>query len=119
MFIRESAPLCLAFDSRWGRVYRGWAWIAAIHTMRRSWKLVKSVTMPRRDAATDALRRLTPEPERPERKGCRYQSNDEEPRISGQLIRLFNHAHNVNPREQGENNTGDEEIRFHRVRSWW
>jgi len=36
MFIRESAPLCLAFDSCWGRVYRGWAWIAAIITMSRT-----------------------------------------------------------------------------------
>ena len=35
MFIRESAPLCLAFDSRRGRVYRGWAWIAATITMSR------------------------------------------------------------------------------------
>ena len=36
MFIRESAPLCLAFDSCWGGVYRGWAWIAATITMQRT-----------------------------------------------------------------------------------
>jgi len=36
MFIRESAPLCLAFDSCWGRVYRGWAWIAATITMQKT-----------------------------------------------------------------------------------
>ena len=33
MLIRESAPLCLAEDSGWGEVLRGWAWIAANRTM--------------------------------------------------------------------------------------
>ena len=33
MLIRECAPLCLAQDSGWGGVYRGWAWIAATKTM--------------------------------------------------------------------------------------
>ena len=33
MLIRECAPLCLTLDSGWGRVSRGWAWIAAANTM--------------------------------------------------------------------------------------
>ena len=41
MIIRESAPLCLAFDSCWGRVYRGWAWIAATITMSSTVAAVK------------------------------------------------------------------------------
>jgi hypothetical protein len=42
MFIRESAPLCLAFDSCWGRVYIGWAWIAATITMQKTVAGVKT-----------------------------------------------------------------------------
>jgi hypothetical protein len=33
MLIRECAPLCLAQDSGWGGVSRGWARIGANYTM--------------------------------------------------------------------------------------
>jgi len=43
MLIRECAPLCLAQDSGWGGVKRGWAWIAAAKTMLSSGADVKSI----------------------------------------------------------------------------
>ena len=39
--IRECAPLCLAQDSGWGGVSRGWAWIDAADTMGEVWGRVK------------------------------------------------------------------------------
>jgi len=56
--IRESAPLCLATDSGWGGVLRGWAWIGANCTMRRQVSVVKTDgCRPRRPCSDSSQRR--------------------------------------------------------------
>jgi hypothetical protein len=53
MLIRECAPLCLAQDSGWGGVSRGWAWIGATSTMRCPPDHVKSLGTKERSASAD------------------------------------------------------------------
>ena len=54
MLIRESASLCLTYDSGWGGVSRGWARIVAAPTMPESGTVVKGelVHHPPRGLAT-------------------------------------------------------------------
>jgi hypothetical protein len=54
MLIRECAPLCLAQDSGWGGVSRGWAWIGATHTMSRGAGRVKGFSARRLRQFLDA-----------------------------------------------------------------
>jgi hypothetical protein len=60
MLIRECAPLCLAQDSGWGGVSRGWAWIAAAHTMLRRAAGVKRSTRRHSERSEESARLAIP-----------------------------------------------------------
>jgi len=59
MRIRECAPLCLAQDSGWGGVSRGWARIGAANTLLRGANGVKPIIHP----AAPACVRPSPPPD--------------------------------------------------------